>query len=387
MEFKEVVKKLSIESYPAELEEMFNNGGVSNFDSKDIDALDEEYHAVGNLRESLKLCLEEVKKDEALWGYTYAAAALLSKVTHTGGYEIKLPEVKSEYPLCHYLSLLLVMAMPAAVAKYHERGFYKEEIVDILGAFRGRINSLETGLNPQGYHWLRHYTSSVLYKTSLFSITPRILVAPMMLLKNTRHEYKLIATGGRYHRDGKVLGSAGYTDEDGAFDAEFSEDELCYTGNEVINACVTKNAIKLKKSEWSVVIKQGDGIAGIHIPRGADLSDEKMKKSFREAFEIMKERYPDYNPKAVHCSSWLVCPTLIELQGPNSNITRFVNTFIKYPIKSAGTELFGFAFPKKPDSYEELAEDTSLQRKIKALYLDGKHIHAHAGFVPEEYFM
>lgn len=388
MSFSEIISALGIEEYPAELEEIYkNNEVVSNFDAKAIDALDEEYNVIGERKESLKACLTLIRENEALWKYTCAAAAYLSRTSHPDGFKLVLPKVDTEHPLCYYPALLLTMALPEAINNYFKRGFSKDEIVSIYKGFRSAINLPDASAIAQKYNWLRHYTSSAIFLTSLFSVTPRVLRRPLILLKNDRGDYKIMMTGGRYHRDGKVLGSAGYTDEDGAFDAEFSEDEIFYTGHEVIDSCVTKEVSSLRKSEWQVVIREGDGIAGIHIPRGADLSDERMKKSFREAFDIMKERYPDYNPKAVHCSSWLVCPKLAELQGANSNITRFVNTFIKYPIKSAGTELFGFAFPKKQDSYEELAEDTSLQRKIKAIYLSGEFIHAHAGFVPEEYFL
>ena len=63
-------------------------------------------------------------------------------------------------------------------------------------------------------------------------------------------------------------------------------------------------------------------------------------------------------------------------------IKRFSDRFIKYPIKSGGKELFPFAFPGNFESYEKLPENTSLQRKLKKLYIDGGVIHAHAGFVP-----
>ena len=74
-------------------------------------------------------------------------------------------------------------------------------------------------------------------------------------------------------------------------------------------------------------------------------------------------------------------PKLAEILGPSSRITGFINQYLKYPIKSNGQELFNFVFPGDFDSYESLPEDTSLQRKLKAMYINGEFIHAHAGFV------
>ena len=194
-------------------------------------------------------------------------------------------------------------------------------------------------------------------------------------------EYKILMIDRRIHRNGKILGSAGYTDDEGSFISEFSEDERFYTGHEVIDAKVAREISKLEKSMWRVVTKQGDGMVGIHIPPGADITDEKMTKSFKEAFKITKERYPDFDAKTVHCSTWMLDPKLAEILGPDSKITGFINRYLKYPIKSAGKEVFGFVFPREFESYESLPEDTSLQRKLKAMYINGEFIHAHAGFV------
>ena len=382
MNFLDLISTLEIESYPEKLKEIYDGGmSLSDFDESAIDALDSEYSVVGECKVSLKECLAHIRKDEALWKYTCAAAAYLPEASHPDGFELILPKVDTEYPLCYYSALLLVMALPKAIKNYLNRGFTKEEAINIYSAIKSRINSSKSGLNAQGYNWLRHYTSSVIFKTSMFSVTPRRLRYPVILLKNNLGEYKIMMTRGKIHRSGKIFGSAGYTDEDGSFDAEFSEDENFYTGHEVIDAKVSKNATALRKSEWRAVVKEGDGFAGIHIPRGADLTCEKMEKSFKEALEIAKERYPDYNIKAVHCSTWLLEPRLCDILGPNSKITGFNQKFLKYPIKSNGKELFGFAFPSGIQSYEELPEDTSLQRKLKKIYLDGEFIHAHAGFV------
>ena len=383
MEFSKIIESLGIESFPPELEEIYNKGeGVSNFTADDIDALERDWHIIGGCRDALADCLEKTKKNEALWEFTKAAATYLTRTRHAEGFALKLPSTGDAYPDCYFSALLLVIAMPEALNNYLKRGFPREEIIEIVAAFKAKLNAGKSGIG-NSFNWLRHYTSSVIYKTSLFGITPRIIAAPIMLLKNSVGEYRLMMTDGVYHKDGKVLGSAGYTDTDGSFNAEFSEDEQSYTGNLVVDSAVQRETTRLEKSEWTVVAKTGDGIAAIHIPRGAKLTDDVMNKSFREAFKIMVERYPDYNPKMVHCSSWLVDPKLAEILGPTSNIAHFISRFMKYPIKSGGKELFGFAFPSGIDSYEDLPEDTSLQRKLKKLYLDGGFIHAHAGFVTD----
>lgn len=384
MIFSEITSAIGITEYPIELENIYKTGeGVSNFCEKSIYELDEKFPIIGDCKKDVAVCLDAIKKNEALWEYTACAAAYLSRVSFDDGSKLKLPDVPDEYPTCYYSTLLMIMALPGAIDNYLSRGFSKDEIVDLFKPFTEAVNTNTNLVTAQRYNWLRHYTSAVIFKTSLFTITPRIITAPIMLLKNRLGEYKLMMIGGRFHKSGKILGSAGYTDEEGAFDAEYSEDEKSYTGHEVIDSIVSKELSVLSKDEWSIVTKQGDGMAGVHIPRGSDLTDEKMTESFKEAFKITKERYPEFNPKTVHCSTWMLDPKLTQILGPNSKITGFINRYLKYPIISGGKELFGFVFPKNFDSYESLPEDTSLQRKLKAMYINGEFIHAHAGFVFE----
>lgn len=373
MLFNEITNALEITEYPPLLEEIYKSGeSVADFSAKTVESLEEKYALIGDCKDKIIRCLENTKKNGTLWKYTCTAATFLSRVSFDYGARLVLPKVEDEY----YSYLLLIMALPAAIKNYYARGFSESEIIDIFSAFRDAINA-----GTQKYNWLRHYTSSVIFKTSLFGITPRRITAPVMLLKNKQGEYKILMIDRRIHRTGKILGSAGYTDDEGSFISEFSEDERFYTGHEVIDAKVAREISKLEKSMWRVVTKQGDGMVGIHIPPGADITDEKMTKSFKEAFKITKERYPDFDAKTVHCSTWMLDPKLAEILGPDSKITGFINRYLKYPIKSAGKEVFGFVFPREFESYESLPEDTSLQRKLKAMYINGEFIYAHAGFV------
>ena len=373
MLFSDIIATLGIDEYPTLLEEIYAKGeSISDFSEKTVYMLDEEYLVIGDCKDKIISSYENAKKSEALWEYTKAAAAFLPRVSVDDGAKLILPTVDDEY----YSYLLLIMALPNAIKNYYTRGFSKSEIIDIFKNFKDAINA-----GTQKYNWLRHYTSSVIFKTSLFVITPRIITAPVMLLKNKNGEYKLLMINEKIHRDGKILGSAGCENEDGSFISDFSETDEFYIGHEVIDARVSQETSRLRKSEWQLVTKQGDGMAGVHIPRGADLTEEKMLKSFKEAFKITAERYTDFNPKTVHCLTWMLDPKLAEILGPNSKITGFINQYLKYPIKSNGQELFNFVFPGDFDSYESLPEDTSLQRKLKAMYINGEFIHAHAGFV------
>jgi hypothetical protein len=180
-----------------------------------------------------------------------------------------------------------------------------------------------------------------------------------------------------------VLGTAGYTDEEGSFEVTFSEDGEAFYAHASIDNQVSPVAKTYKKSEWRAVLREGEGVVGIHIPRGADLSPESVEEGFRLAMKLTRERYPEFNVKAIHCFSWMLDPTLAEMLGAESKITKFLSRFSKHPRMSDGSGIFTFVFPGSPDDLSLLPETTSLQRKLKKLYLDGGFIHPFGGIVPE----
>ena len=101
---------------------------------------------------------------------------------------------------------------------------------------------------------------------------------------------------------------------------------------------------------------------------------------------MFAECFPEFKPKAFVCFSWLMDPQLREMLNPASKIIAFQSKFLRFPMKTNGEGacifLFKNTLSKKYD-IPTLAEDTSLQRKVKRHYLDGKYIYDHGGVLFE----
>ena len=63
----------------------------------------------------------------------------------------------------------------------------------------------------------------------------------------------------------------------------------------------------------------------------------------------------------------------------NSKILGFSELFERFPLLCPRNWFFTFVFGKYTDDIASLPEDTSLQRKIKNLYLGGGYMHPCAG--------
>ena len=64
---------------------------------------------------------------------------------------------------------------------------------------------------------------------------------------------------------------------------------------------------------------------------------------------------------------------------PDSNIIAFQKKYALYPIAAKGEDVFLFVFRGYRGELSGLPEDTSLQRAIKRMYLDGKYVYEYGG--------
>ena len=389
--FTDLIKALGITKYPEELEKMHGTTlPVSICNEENIRALDAEYDLLGKYRDKTYECLELVRGNDALRDYGDLISSYMARADREKLSQASLPEINEDTPLRFYPLLVLLAILPYGIEEYRRRGFSEEDIYKALHpTFVARIELSELmtkkqGLDKAGFGWLRLYATALVFPAGCFNVTPKFYSGNFIFIKNINTgEVLPLALRGIYHRSGNVLGAAGYTDDEGSFEVSFSENGDAFYAHAAIDNRVSPIARMYKKSEWHAVLREGDGTVGIHIPRGTDLSPESVEAGFRLAMKLTQERYPEFNVKAIHCFSWMLDPTLADMLGAESKITKFLSRFVKHPRMSDGSGIFTFVFPGKPDSLEELPEGTSLQMKLKAHYLSGGFIHPFGGIVPE----
>lgn len=387
------IKELKIQNIPeAFLENCDTPPTVSICDRGVIDFLQEHYGLLGKFKKPLLECLCSVEHSPALLAYGNAVASYMIRVKSDDAKKIPVPIADEDTVMRFYPLLILCAMFPSAIEKYQKRGFSEEEIHEILSpTVENRValceeHTQKMGMDAAGYNWLRIYALAEIFPAGIFNITPKHYERGTIVLKNKHTgELAILFTDGEFHDTGMVLGSAGFEEDENSFSADFKETDTAYVGRVIRNSLVSRITAEYKKCDWEILLSEGDGFAGVHIPRGADLSPEKITESFKLALDKTRRHYPEFAAKAVCCSSWMLDPSLVDILGEKSKISGFVNSFVKYPRKSSETNIFGFVFPKIYDSYATLPEDTSLQRKLKERYLKGEFIHAFSGIVPNIY--
>ena len=115
----------------------------------------------------------------------------------------------------------------------------------------------------------------------------------------------------------------------------------------------------------------GTSVLGVHIPAGEPLDTAAIQEAMDCAPRFFKAHFQrDF--ALFHCHSWLISPQLKELLPKDSRILQFQNLFEVCYVdreRQAEERVFGF-LADDPAGYPE---ETSLQKKMKASLLAGKH--------------
>lgn len=391
MELRKIADAVGIGKYPSALDDVYFAMRKNDSPACDIDLIDrlqKEHNIFEEFYDVVLSTAEEINRDANCSTWIKVCVEYAKGRTVSEARTIPVPRADGTQKTALLPLYILLPQIPMGIQKYKDRGFSAEEIDRVT---RGYVSGLRTvcgqtgmpGVNALYYWWLNIFAKAVIFITNGLQFELRTLPANAVYLKNKVDGTVLpVMAAGTYHRSGiQNLGSPAYEDPDGSFIAQFREDEENYYGHGAFNSIVDSEEKAFSKALWECVAGPADGCLSIHIPRGADISRETLNRAVASAYAIAKQRYPEYDPKVIFGSSWILDPKLQEFVGPNSKITELQNAFCTYPQKCNGKGLFGYVFPKNYESLETLPEDTSLQRKLKKLYLGGGYIYDYAGAI------
>ncbi|HBN82211.1 MAG TPA: hypothetical protein DDZ89_00020 [Clostridiales bacterium] len=237
------------------------------------------------------------------------------------------------------------------------------------------------GFDKRYFRWIQHYIDVDLLRIGRLNFEMRTrLRGPIYVMENHKKDLCMLMTGVRLHREGLILGIPGYTDEEGAYDADFVMTDEYFEGYPVgPKGKAIKERTRLLKSDWHMILTPDDPVLSIHIPGGEKLYSEQCEEAYARAREVFADCFPEFKYKAFACFSWLMDPQLADMLPANSNIVSFQNKYIRFPSYSTGTGVMSFVFWRKYDRYEDLPETTSLERKIKQHYINNKYIYEPGG--------
>lgn len=122
----------------------------------------------------------------------------------------------------------------------------------------------------------------------------------------------------------------------------------------------------------------------IHIPSGSKLDMEKVLNSIRDSKKEIEKYFDLKNPEYC-CNSWILSNQINEIIDSESNIAKFYNLFEVQDGPDAKKDILNFVFKvQECDNYNNLSENTSLQKLLKKQLLENKSLKIGCGKLKKE---
>lgn len=394
----ELMSKLNITHYPPRWDSLSeallkNDAGLgSNFLNQEyIISLHQEYRLFGRtLNEVLNAAAKLKEQPDLIYYILLLNLAMQDRDAfrkELGAIEPPCaPEGEDTTPYDFVLLFAVLPTIHEIDKKLRERGVPSDicyatytAYEECLMGFKRRFKRL--GFDIRYFNWIQRYIDLRILRIGRLNIEMRPLFgACVYVLKNNEGDLRMLMTGVRLHRDGMVLGMPGYQDETGAYEANFVETDDYYEGYLVDNnGHAESERTRLFKCDWHMVLTPDDPVLSVHIPADEKLSSGSCESAYARAREIFTDCFPEFGYKAFACFSWLMDPQLAGFLPQNSNIVTFQSKYMRFPTKSSGKAVLDFVFFGRFDCYENLPENTSLERSLKQHYLSGKYIYEPGG--------
>ena len=140
--------------------------------------------------------------------------------------------------------------------------------------------------------------------------------------------------------------------------------------------CIRLGRLQYEESTWQEKdfppLKQGDQVFKIHIPSSGPLTPESVEASFQRAKKFFKDAgilKTDYIP--LMCASWLIYPPHHDVFPQGGNIQKFQELFTVVTSYERTKDFIRIFHRADDGNYNDLPEDTTLQRNFKKFLLGG----------------
>lgn len=324
---------------------------------------------------------EKIEKDKSASLYAlFLYNAMQERETFKANIKyFKLPE---QYPLFAFLCFIPVIN--SLYDRLTLMGIDSDIISQTVGQFeectfiyKKRFDRI--GLNKRYFDWLQHYVDLEILNINRLRFEIHALSEPICVLRELRTGADtVVMSEGEFRSDGLYSDTPPLTDA--LFSANMVESDSEYIAYPVSEGGrAQKDAKHFSKEKYVKIIEKGDTVLSVHIPVEGEFTPKTCKESYLRALKVFKRHFSDLNVKGFVCYSWMMSPELRQYMREGSRVLAFASPYMKFPIHTEGEDVLNFVFYLRYKTYEDLPEDTSLQRALKTLYLGGGYLYEYGG--------
>ena len=358
---------------------MFEKEGYRAVDKDRIIKLNDKYYFFRKWFDDVLAAADMIKPDRDLMIHIYTLIVIIKEKA-----DIKYLPIPDRKRLdTDFLPMFsLLWFLEDMIADMERRNVPFQVISDTLQGFDAEINDYYDMFHRSGMRiyvgWFLLFVRCELIRCGRLNFQMTTFNKKIRAYKKG-DDIKVLIDGDYVHEKGMIFGSEKQDDEEGKYFAEIVEEGDTVTGyacNE-FGECVKE---KVTLVGYEEVLRQGDKIISVHIPAHDPFTYEICEESYKIAREVFKNCYPEFEYKAFCCFSWMLEKRLKQIMGRDTNITRFADKYVGFPLKSGGGGCFSFLYHlngKVP--IEQLPENNSMQKAVKKYFLDGNVYYEKGG--------
>jgi hypothetical protein len=348
----------------------------------------ERYMIFTHLEKDIKRIRDELLSDSDNVFYAYLLNAAIRADDKKAIALFSSPRKEDKSELYDTLPLFsLLYEVPKTVEEHKTRGIPSDVTADTVEMFQNQMGDyllLNGRLGISDYvSWMLLFIRCKIIRVGRFNLEICKYKSAFCGFSREK-ELVMLPDGVSFHRSGRVLGSVGCEDAEGAFWGKVDEDEEYFSGLKVTKGVARNELLKLPKGEWRRSLRVGDTVVSVHIPTGGPLTPETVRRDLLRGAKIITECFTEFS--FFFCSSWLLCTELKEITGKEGNVTRFGDMFVRFPVRCDGSGVYVYVFnTDKSTPPTELVAENSFARAIKAHLVGGGEVYSAEGILPIEW--
>jgi len=265
--------------------------------------------------------------------------------------------------------LSFMAALPHTSREYRRLGISREILFDTLYDITIWLNVAYDVHGAWSFYqlpWITRHLECKLFRLGRLQFALEPFEGNIMAFKHRGSGHMLLLGDPAIplRADGYAEGAGGKDPvEDERWFAVFEATPAGWRGNRIAPQGYTlREEVFLLRSEWELVLKHGDTILDMHIPRGEKMTMESCQESIARAFTFFPELWPERPFKGAYCHTWFFTPQLQQILSPDSNIVRFQREFYLYPHPGGPGFLWDYVFGEKYKDPATAPRDTFLRQ-------------------------
>ena len=149
---------------------------------------------------------------------------------------------------------------------------------------------------------------------------------------------------------------------------------------------INARLFRIGQLEYELKEEAGKKIISLHIPSDTRMEMALLDESLAQARQFLGMYFPDWAQAPMECESWLLSPVLGSLLPEGSHILAFQRAFTVDLVNPNPNDVLEWVFQltdtqQKGIALEDLPENTSLQKSMKAFLLSGGKVGVARGWL------